>query len=450
MSIVKIDYSALNAAYKRAEDVEKLFYSCDDSIEKKVSKSIQNIPGTDSFKHISEATRIVIEKRKVLEERSKIFSDIARNIDNMRDNLEQHDINAQNSVNNIANAAFGLNNRKPLRKVADWLYGVFCVEMTNWNPITRWVGDKIKSFNDWISNKANKVFEWFKHGAGRYWLNIGSSIITDIAAIFASVRAVMLATATTVATGGVAAPLLIAAIASCVGTVMTVVDSFEVIQNNIRALKIDEENEDPGRARYYGNIDGVKEATKRYDYGGKMANGAVEGAGIAYDVTHTVADITAFVSGTFGAAGLEETGLKGVDGKYTGRREYKWSSDTAKSRLKEGFKQKLGFETTNGQTKWSAKNLFKTEPKTGALHKDKMYSKHALNDTFGREHVKAFETAEKSVKIVDKGLSHIEKFDTIFGHGYSAKDRIESTAGILKDTPLRFSYIIKDISKLKI
>lgn len=444
MSIVKIDYDELEAASRNAKNAAQLFSDCALSVERRVCQPIQNIPGSDSAGHISEATRLVIEKKKMLEGRSKRFSEMSKSINNMSVDLKQHDINSKNSVDRIANSALDLNNRSPFRQFADWLYGVFCVDFMNWNPITRWIGNSWKKAGDWISNKANKIYEWFKHGDGRYYLNIATSILSDVVAMFATVNAILLCAAATAVTGGVAAPLLIAAIASSIGLIMTVVDSMEVLGNNAKALTIYYENDDPGRARFYGDITGVKDATQKYDYGGQVANNILEGIGIGYDVTHTLADITAITAGAVGAAGLNETAVRGADGKFTGERRFTWDKDTAKSRIKEGFKQKIGFETSNGKTKWNAKNLFKAKPKTGALAKDKMYTEHIKKIAYGREKVESLDNIEKSFRSVKKGISHIKKVDSILGHESAMGKRVEDIVGIAKDSNRRFSYVFKD------
>ena len=126
----------------------------------------------------------------------------------------------------------GLNDRKWYQVAGDWIYGTVCVDLVNMNPLTRGIGNLVKRGRSYLRNKFDKVVDWFKHGNGKYILNIATSVLGDAIAIIGTYSAIVLAAGATVASGGVALPLLIAAIASGVGTAMTIGDSFFTMYNN--------------------------------------------------------------------------------------------------------------------------------------------------------------------------------------------------------------------------
>lgn len=64
---------------------------------------------------------------------------------------------------------------------------------------------------------------------------------------------------------------------------MTMVDSGFSIYNKVKALKVEQETGDPGRARYYGNISGVSDTIDKTD----MMNYIVDRFGDAVETSPT-------------------------------------------------------------------------------------------------------------------------------------------------------------------
>lgn len=204
-----------------------------------------------------------------------------------------------------------------------------------------------------------------------------------VGAIAGTVAAIALA----VATGGAAAPLVVAAIASTIGTVMTMVDSGFSIYNKVKALKVEQETGDPGRARYYGNISGVSDTIDKTDMGGKTANDVWGVVGTGYDVIHVAADITAVVSGTIGAAGLSGQAVKNP---VTGKFELKTTYDPSKikSNLKGTFLEKIGFRNKGGKWTFNIKNLFSTKRPTGTMPRTDVFKKDIIGDKLEIPHIR--------------------------------------------------------------
>ena len=300
MGKITIDYSEINSAAKKARSVSGYFEDFEEELEKKVSKKLSGLPGSDSKGNIGNAKSVVSSKIKELREKKKYYSDLASSLEKLAENIEYEEKSVVTDVRYIATEALELNRQSKWQAFCQWAYGTFCVDMLNWNPVTRFIGNGIKKGLDWVQEKGTKIVDWFKHGEGKYYLGIALDALAVVGAIAGTVVAVALA----VATGGAAAPLVVAAVASTIGTVMTMVDSGFSIYNKVKALKVEKETGDPGRARYYGNISGVSDTIDKTDMGGKTANDVWGGVGTGYDVVHVAADITAVVSGTIGAAGL--------------------------------------------------------------------------------------------------------------------------------------------------
>lgn len=446
MATVKIDYSEIAYAAKRAKDVANSFNDCANSTRRKLENPLNNVPGSDSCGHISTASAKVASKRGFLERREQRFNNIHTNINNLNKYIKDTDERVKTGVATIAENSFELKGQSPFQAFCQWVYGVVCVDAVNWNPITRWIGDKLKQFNDWASNKLNKVYEWFKYGNGRYILNIVTSVIGTALAIYGAYSAIMLCVAATVATGGLAAPLLIAAIAATIGAVMSTGDTLVVIKENVKALKISKQNEDPGRARFYGDISGVNDATHKYDFGGKTANNVTEGFGVGYDVVHTTADVVALGAGMYGQAGLEENLVRDSNGHII-RKEYSYSNETAKTRLKTGFKERFGFKSSGGKDTWDVKNLFKKR-KTGALYRDKLFKEHLMKDYMGKETYNTVQKSEKVFKNIKKAIDIPKNIDKTLSHSSTIKDRVEGFTDIIKNANNIGGRTIGDIDKL--
>ena len=343
MSKVTINYSNIKSSAKAAQKAADYYGDCASELTNKVYNKLSISYGSDSYGYISSARGSINTKVRALNQKKSDYSSLSKKLYSLQTNIESHENNAKKNVERIAIDTLELKNRKWYQKVGDWIYGTVCVDLLNTNPIYRGLGNLIKTGLDYVDYGFDKAIDWFKHGDGKYYLNIALSVLGDVAAIAGTISAIALCAAATVASGG---PLLIAAIASGVGTVMTLVDSGFSIYNNIKALKISKDSNDPGRARYYGNIDGVSSTIGKYDMGGKTANKVWSGIGTAYDVTHTAADVTAVVAGSVGAAGINANGH--------------YDKTIVKGNLKNTTLEKIGFKKQpgTGKYKFSMKNLF--------------------------------------------------------------------------------------------
>lgn len=442
MGKVTITYSKIKDAAKDAKKAADYYEDCAEELSKKVYNKLSINYGSDSRGYISSARNSVSSKIRDLNSKKSKYSSISSSLYSLQTNIENHENAAKSKVTSIATNSLGLKNRKWYQKVGDWIYGTVCVDLLNSNPITRGLGNLIKSGLDYFDYGFDKVIDWFKHGDGKYILNIALAVLGDIAAIAGTIGSIVLCALATVATCGVATPLLIAAIASGIGTAMTIVDSGFTIYNNVKALKISHDSNDPGRARYYGNIAGVSSAIEKYDMGGEKANKTWDVFGKGYDLTHTAADITAVVSGTIGSAGLTDVTTKTASGKTV--RTFSYDKTKVKGNLKNTSLEKIGFrkQRGTGKYKFNIKNLFSTKKPTRTsaigqqnLTKDRLYCVAFGNrNSSTRKQIESFEKMTKYIKMPGKIKSVVDNSETVFSPNSSVYDRGKSTIKVITGT----------------
>lgn len=421
MGKVTITYSKIKDAAKEAQSAANYYEDFSSELSNKVYNKLSISYGSDSRGYISSARNTVYNKVKDLNSKKKKYSDLSKSLYDLKERVQGYETSAKNAVTRIATDELELKNRKWYQKVGDWIYGTICVDFLNSNPITRGLGNIIKSGLDYFDYGFDKAIDWFKHGNGKYVLNIALSVLGVVAAIAGTIGAIALC----VATGGAAVPLLVAAIASTIGTIMTTVDSVVSIINNIKALNVASKgNCDPGRARYYGNISGVSSAIGKYDMGGKTANDVWNAFGIGYEVTHTAADITAIVAGSIGSAGLTETKVVDKAGRVSV--EVKYDPNKVKMNYGNYIKEKFGFRQTNGKWKFDAKYAFGKDSKGTTKRIDILKSK-ATRDGMGYSYkqYKGYKKVLKVIKTPSKIKGYADNYEKI-ERVISGKDKINN------------------------
>lgn len=442
MGKITIDYSEINSAAKKARSASGYFEDFEEELEKKVSKKLSDLPGSDSKGNIENAKSIVSSKIKELREKKKYYSDLASSLEKLADNIEYEEKSVVTDVRYIATEALELNRQNKWQAFCQWAYGTFCVDMLNWNPVTRFIGDGIKKGLDWIQEKGTKIVDWFKHGEGKYYLGIALDALAVVGAIVGTIGAIALA----VGTGGAAAPLVVAAVASAIGTVMTVVDSGISIYNKHKALKVEQETGDPGRARYYGNISGVNDTIDKTDMGGKTANDVWGVVGTGYDVVHVAADVTSFVAGSYGKAGLSGTIVKNADGKNIGR-IYAYDPNKAKSNIKNIIFEKVGMKNTKGKWTFDVKRLFSTKKrKTGSYFASELYAEHITNNAIGRTTNKFLSGFDKVIGFPGKIYKKVTNVETVFSKDANWYDKTSSAIDYAGSTDFNISTPIGDFN----
>lgn len=80
MGEIIIDYSEINSAAKKARSASGYFEDFEEELEKKVSKKLSGLPGSDSKGNIGNAKSIVSSKIKELRKKKKYYSDLASSL----------------------------------------------------------------------------------------------------------------------------------------------------------------------------------------------------------------------------------------------------------------------------------------------------------------------------------------------------------------------------------
>lgn len=448
MNKVKIDYSEINSSAKRAKLVSGWFEDYADDVEKRVVKKLSGLSGSDSAGNISNAKSVISGKVKELRNKKNYYNNLSTNLEKLADNIENHENKVVKNVRRVATNALELKNQSKWKAFTQWAYGTFCVDMVNWNPITRGIGNGIKSGLDWVQEKGSKVVDWFKHGNGKYYLEITMDVLAIFGAVAGTVKYITLAVAATVATavtGGATTPLVVAAIASTIGTVMLIVDKGFSIVNKIKAKEIELDTGDPGQARYYGNINGVNDIIKKRDFGGKTANNVMGAVGKGYNTIRTTANITAGVSGTVGAAGLNGQMVKDP---VTGKASLKTTYDPTKikSNLKNTMLERMGFKNTKGKWTFDVKNLITIKKqKTGINARTDILKKDLLKEGLGDNTYKRFKTLEKINEFPQKIYRKIDNTEKLFNSKTSGYKRVKSVITLLSDSKFAISAPVKDL-----
>lgn len=475
MALIKIDYSDIKDAAKRAKDASEYYEDYADDLRKKVYDKLKesDLPESDSAGHISAARSAISNRMTALRKKKDYYSDLSESITKMRDNIESYEGDVVKEVNKIATSGLELDKQTPWDAICQWLYGTFCVDLERFSllrfTIIGRISDLIK-IADWAQETGAKIANWFKRGEGRYILESVLTVLGAVAAIAAAVVAVV----TAVASGGVAI-LVVAAVAAVIGTTLAVVDAVVSVVNDVKARMILRDTGDPGQARFYGNIDDVGELTKRRDFGDEKANKRWETFGKVHDITREVANAVATVAGAIGTAGLTYTKeIDEVTGKLKIRTEF--DKKQIKPNLIKGAQEKIGLKKVDGKWKIDLKHLFSPKKKDyGVADKQDLLKKNMILDwKLGRENMKVLKQigpvnlavlvetagAENYIKHIDglaradyKKLTLLQKYaklpgkvdkqitnwGDVLGEGKTAAERIKAGFDILESTDIRIS-----------
>lgn len=442
MGKVIINYSEIINSAKRAKSASNYYAELHDNINKQIKNKLASAPGSDKTGYIGIAQDLMNRKMMDATNKRERLSNLSNNLHTLKNTIKSHEDTIQKNIKNIAQDELELKGQSKWKSIMQWIYGTVCVDALNWNPITRALGNIIKSVNDKIQTIQNKIVDWFKYGNGKYVLNIVVTAAGVVSSILATVGAVALA----VGTGGLAIPLVIAAVASVVATVMTAGDAIASIFNNVKALENSHKNHDPGRARYYGDISGVNDLIKKTDMGGEQANKTWEFVGKSYDTTHAAAEITAAVAGSYGKAGLKpaKATVDPQTGKLEKVKKYVYDPQKAKTNYPKIIKEKVGFVQKNGKWTWDYKKLIGKKSKHDLVHLSEMRAEK--NTELGMEMFKAkHSNLGKVYEVVDKNkkiLSYPKKFQKYV-------DNAGKKIGFSKDMYKNIKFVNKKLGDQK-
>ena len=238
-----------------------------------------------------------------------------------------------------------------------------------------------------------KIF--FKHGEGRYAVDVVMDVVVGVGAVAAFISAAGLV----VSTGGL--PFILAAGTSFIGMGYTVNDSITSIVNKAKGYGIYKDTGNMSLACFYGDIDGYSDRVSKTDYGDTDDNKAMEKNAKTHDNIHAAADIISIVLGGVGQLGLKKTKtfVKDVE-----KVDIVYDNKLIKQRIKPFFKQKFGIiKNSKGKNAFNMKTFIKGEKAKGLVKDIGSYVKEANIDLFGEKGYKAISGVGKFANAIKTG-----------------------------------------------
>lgn len=423
MAKVTINYSKFEQAADHAKSLSKQLSNYSTDLDRRVRSALGSLSGTDSRGYVASAMDNLRKKTNELNDRSLAFSSFAGDVTDLISKAKDADGRVAASIKSAASSYVG--ERSWFQSACDWVYNTIFVDWANSNPVARFLTNCVKSTVDWMGGSIGKVYDWFKHGDGKYVWNIAAAVVGTIAAIAGAITAA----AAIVSAGCIAAMVLavVGLVAAVVGAVITVGNSAVKLYNNAKALKED----NPGVSRYLGDIGGISDAINKYDMGSKEDNENWETTGKVIDTTKVVCDVVGIVT-SFANMGAVKSDMTG---RTTG---YKFSKDN----IIKNFRSSMGFD-------FKTENKYTFKGAVGSFGFDTTKSWYANEDGFGGFKwlvnchpgtQTVINTVFTSGVVIDNVMSTMEKSDKLYwdiksGMDFSTPENaVKSTWTLAKDT----------------
>lgn len=431
MAKVTINYSKLEETASHARSLSKQLTSYSTDLNKRVRSALGSLSGADSRGYVASAMDNLRKKTTELDSRSGTFSSFACDVESLVSKARDADGRVAASIKSTASSYVG--ERSWFQSACDWVYNTIFVDWANSNPVTRFLTNCAKSTVDWMGGTIGKVYDWFKHGDGKYIWNIGAAVVGTIAAI----AGVITAAAAIVSAGCVATMVLavVGLVAAVVGAVITVGNSAVKLYNNAKALQED----NPGVSRYLGDIGGISDAIGKYDMGSKEDNRGWETAGKVIDATKVGCDVVGVVTSF--------ANLGAIKSDMTGRTVgYKFSKDN----VLKNFRSSLGFD-------FKKENKYTFKGGVGSFGLDTTKSWYVNEDGFGgfkwlmNRHTgtqTVINTVFTSGVVIDNVMSTMEKSDKLYADIKSGMD-FSSPESAIKSTYTMAAETVDALGKFK-
>lgn len=365
MGEICIKYSELEDSISKAKKVRGEIDGYISDIKNHITTPNSKLAGNDSSGYVSTASSLAQQKITSLSDLSNRFSGYETRLSTFILDTKSTDKKVALEINNIADSY--IERRTWYQKAGDWIYNTFCVNLVNSNELFRTISDAAKWCIDKGGNVLEKVKDWFKYGDGKYIWNIATSVIGTVVAVGGAVAAVCAIPFT----GGATIPIVIGCIgaaAASIGAFITVANSVATIKSNRKAMNLsgnllDDDDGNPGAARYYGNTSKLSEFWAKRDMGDAKTNAKFESLGKGIDRTKVVADVTTFVCSVASLGYVRDLRykkptIKKSSVKGNGKGGYSFTSENIIKNIKADMGIKVSKNVKNGIFK---KEAFKTD-----------------------------------------------------------------------------------------
>ena len=409
MSSIKIKYDELEESSKYAKKLAGELEDYSNRITKRISNPVNSLPGNDKSGYASNIISSASAKIKELNNRSSMFDTYACKVETFVVNAQQADKKVEKAIRSSAESYIG--KRSWWQAACDAVYNFLFVDLANSNDVFRFLSDVSKAGWSYVTSFAENARDYFKHGEGKYMWNCFAGVLTIITTAVAIVSAVA-----TLLAGG---PFLIiaAAVATIIGGIIAIVNAGFKIYNNGKALK----EEDPGVARYVGNISSFSDAVDKYDMGSQKDNEGWEFGAQAVDTVETICGVVVI------AKGVADIGaVRNRAGKV-----YKYKFD--KKNMLKNWRKATGYDTKKG--KRTLAKLFEIDKPDPTKSWRGKYGFDWFNNMPVRKR-KQISKILSTVESVDTTLGTVEKFGSAYdklnkGLDFSSKAQgIASTGNI--------------------
>ena len=412
MSEVRLVYGFLEDTVDYASKVRTKIDDYITNIGKVINTPISNLSGSDTYGYAQSAAELATQKTSELLTKKTYFDNLESSLNNVISTAKSVDSTVENNISSIAECY--IEKRKWYEAAGDWIYNTFCVDLANHFSLVRDFVDGLKWVVDKVGNVLHIVHDWFKYGDGKYIWKITTAFVGAVVAVSGAIAAFC----TIPFSGGLSIPLVIGCIgfaATTIGAIITVGNSLSTIYTSGKALTLsgnifDDDDGNPGAARYYGSASKMSEVFDKFDLGDKNTNDGLKTAGKIIDTTKVVADTTAFVCNIASLGNVKDyrvtTRTDNINMRYNGDKWYKGYSFTWKN-IKRNVLHDMGKTVTTGKFKDGSFKL-----KFLCTDKVSKYTAHLKNSTLAvpEKIVKFFNIA----KTTDNTMSFLKNVDGLY------------------------------------
>lgn len=295
MSDVVFDYSALSDAKSYAKKVVT-GWGCMDSYRDGVKERLFSplnewrLSGDEPYKrgYVASAQQCIVNKQNDLQKKRQQWIDLSDNLSDFLQYLRDTDNNVVKIFSGTSSAYVNYSGVGGFfNRIGDFFYNTFAVDIANSNGFTRAIFDWGKTVADDVSYYKKQAEDWFKHGNGKYVLNIVGSVALTTVAVVGTVIAVI-GIPFTGGSSGVIAVGCIGAIASGISAGISAYNTYWTIKENNQALNIEG---NPAMARFHGDVSKYSDYVQKTDFGSAEANQKAAKTAQTLNTTQAVADV---------------------------------------------------------------------------------------------------------------------------------------------------------------
>lgn len=418
MAEVYIRYSELENAITHSVKARKAVDDYVQQIRGVITVPAGRLQGSDDNGYVQSTIQLASEKMNLLVDKKQYFCKFENTAQRLLDTAKNVDAAVSDRISSIAESY--TESRKWYEKAGDWIYNTFCVDMANHFSLIRDFVDCAKWFGDKVENITEKIHNWFKYGDGQYIWKIAKSIV----GIGAAVVGVIAAIVSIPCTGGITLPFVIGCIgaaATTLGAVITTGNSISNIYTSGKALSLsgdpfDDDDGNPGAARYYGSSDKMSDAFNKFDYGDAETNARYRDAGKVIDTTKVIADGASFVCSIASLGNVKDyritTRNDNINYRYNADKWYKGYSFSWDN-IKRNFLHDMGYKITSGTLK-------ERSMKIKLIDKGTVFKNSSL---FGEKTINLFRT----IRTTDNIVSFADNLDGLYDFATKSDKKLSDT-----------------------